>query len=100
MTYVLVFVIVVMAFIIYKLNDKCDKLESYIGKMEDDYELTLMKLLEMYTEAHMRLLRVDKRGGFASDDEVGFIFNIIKNTVSDLKGRLEVLLQEDTEENK
>lgn len=48
-------------------------------------------LLEVYVKVLAKLERIDRNGAFATDDEVGFVFNTLKDTIEDLKGYLDDL---------
>lgn len=60
-------------FVAYNLNNKLslleDKMEEFAEKIEETYQ---------------KLLEVDKKGSFMSDDEVGFVFKEIKNLIKKL----------------
>lgn len=62
--------------------------------IQDSYD----KLLEWFTffrakieESETRLVVVDKRGGFSSDDEVGFLFKEIRSISQDLKAIIDIV---------
>jgi len=46
-------------------------------------------LLITYTKVLSKLVLIDRNGGFESDDEVGFVFKTLKNTIEELKGEIE-----------
>lgn len=50
-----------------------------------NYHLYFLKL---YSEAYSQLERIDQRGSFSSDDEVGFAFKVIIQTIGDVKNKL------------
>ena len=51
-------------------------------------------LLLIFKNAESRILKVDKRGAFSSDDEVGFVFRIIKDTINSIVERLQKINEE------
>ena len=67
---------------------------KYSERMEDyleAYETKLIEVREKIIEAEIRLKEIDIRGSFEADDEVGFIFNSIKEISSDLTKTIETL---------
>jgi hypothetical protein len=63
------------------------------------------ELLEWYTffrakieDSNERLGYIDKKGGFASDDEIGFFFKEVKDIAEDLKNVVDIV--EDDEDLK
>ena len=64
----------IVAYIIYNLLTKNEKLERMIEE-RDIYINNLDAVIEDITK---RLQEVDNKGTFASDDEVGFFFNSLK----------------------
>lgn len=75
---------IILGYIIFNLNRKYERLErEYEGLEQKCLDLT-QELVEQFFSAQQQLARVDRRGSFASDDEVGFVFTIIKNTVAEL----------------
>jgi len=64
----------IVAYIIYNLLTKNEKLERMIEE-RDIYINNLDAVIEDITK---RLQEVDMKGTFASDDEVGFFFNSLK----------------------
>lgn len=55
------------------LVEEAEKLEEFISEMQ-------LRVAENYK----RIVEVDKRGSFASDDEVGFVFSFLRETVTDI----------------
>lgn len=82
--FVLVVVIGVLITTIWNLNRKYNRLENELLDTEKSCYKVVANLLVTYTAAAAELDRVDKRGGFASDDEVGFTFKIIQKTITEL----------------
>ncbi len=64
---------VTSCYIIWNLNTKLESLESWI----EDFINTIVKV-------QVDLEKIDYKGYFEADDEVGQIFNQIKTTVSQL----------------
>lgn len=44
--------------------------------------------LEIFTHAGLEMDKIDKKGSFSSDDEVGFAFIIIKRAIDDAREQL------------
>ena len=53
-------------------------------QLEDDLVGTINGVVQTITDANERMQAADIRGSFESDDEVGFIFKEIKNTIKQL----------------
>jgi hypothetical protein len=71
---ILLWIASIVAYIIYNLLTKNEKLERMIEE-RDIYINNLDAVIEDITK---RLQEVDNKGTFASDDEVGFFFNSLK----------------------
>ena len=80
-------VIIASAVSIANLIKYSERLEDYL----ETYETKLIEVREKIIEAEIRLKEIDIRGSFEADDEVGFIFNSIKEISSDLKKTIETL---------
>ena len=80
-------VIIAAAVSIANLIKYSERLEDYL----ETYETKLIEVREKIIEAEIRLKEIDIRGSFEADDEVGFIFNSIKEISSDLTKTIETL---------
>jgi len=69
----MVILFVTSCYVIWNLNKKLELLENWI----EDFINTIAKV-------QLELKKVDYKGYFEADDEVGQIFNQIKTTVSQL----------------
>lgn len=72
---------------------------------EENYIMFFRSILETYVGVLAKLKRIDRRGSFESDDEIGFVFKTIKNTISELHQQLltiekEIIDDSKTEETK
>ncbi len=72
-------------FIIINLYRKVERLEGMVADAENTAINVYNVMLEIFVSASTELERVDKRGAFASDDEVGFTFRIIKEVIEQVK---------------
>ncbi len=73
---------------------KIEVLEKQIDRIEsiESNSVTLVEnLLIAYIKVLSKLKRIDRLGSFESDDEVGFVFKTIKNTIEELKNELDNL---------
>lgn len=62
---------------VYDLYDSNEFMSSYINKLYSDI-----------TEAYNKMIEIDKKQWFASDDEVGFVFKRLKETMMDIEKSL------------
>jgi hypothetical protein len=84
----------VMEEFIKKTNKREEKLYN---EVENYYKI----FLGLFTEAYSNMQRIDKRGSFSSDDEVGFAFKVIYNSIQEVQNKLETLrIDDDQEEEK
>jgi len=79
-TIILVLIIGVLVFIILNLLKKQEKMEDAVIS----YQEFITKLIDTIDESDKLLKKVDERGTFKSDDEVGFFFTFIKKIQSEL----------------
>lgn len=80
-------------------NDKLEEfLQIYSNKIEET-ELETIKyykyFLELFTQTYGELSRIDKRGSFSSDDEVGFAFRVIISAIETVKDKLKSIKGEE-----
>jgi len=80
----------VMEDFIKKTNKREEKLYTEI---ENYYKI----FLSLFTEAYSNIQRVDKHGSFSSDDEVGFAFKVIYNSIKEVQTKLQSLRIDDEE---
>jgi uncharacterized protein involved in tolerance to divalent cations len=69
------------------LEKQIDRIES----IESNSVALVENLLIAYIKVLSKLKRIDRLGSFESDDEVGFVFKTIKNTIEELKAELDNL---------
>jgi len=69
----LVLVVLVEGYVIWNLTEKTERLEDWI----EEYAERIIKTQET-------LNQIDDKGNFEADDEVGVIFQAIKETVDEL----------------
>lgn len=101
----LVIVIIVLSFFISNLLNQNKQLESEVKKLDKREEKLYIEIenyykifLGLFTEAYTNMQRVDKRGSFSSDDEVGFAFKVIYNAIQEVQTKLENLKVDDENE--
>ena len=103
-------IIILCTFFIYNLYKQNEQLEKFIKdiekkevKMYEDAQKYYIAFLRLFSEAKSQLDRVDKKGAFSSDDEVGFSFKVIKTAIDNVVEQLETIKPEtenDESENK
>lgn len=91
----LVGVVIVTWIVVNNLLRQIDTLtetvEIYSNKIESVEEEAIKYqkyFLELFTQTYQELQRIDKRGSFSSDDEVGFAFRVILTAIATLKERI------------
>ncbi len=104
---VLAILLVVSIIIIRNLlrqNDTLtENLQIYSNKIESVESDTIKYhryFLELFTNTYQELQRIDKRGSFSSDDEVGFAFRVILAAIELVKDKLKTVETEDIDSEK
>jgi len=103
---ILSIIILILSFIIWNLYGQVQQLEDYAKKTNKREQKVLLEAENYYKifkalfeEAYLNIQRVDKRGSFSSDDEVGFAFKVIYNSLNEVNEKIESLkIDDDTEE--
>jgi biopolymer transport protein ExbB/TolQ len=94
-TFVLIALLIVAFIAIRNLLSQNDtlleNLQIYSNKIEQIEDETIKYhkyFLELFTQTYQELQRVNKRGSFSSDDEVGFAFRVILSAIETAKNKL------------
>ena len=77
---VLAVILVFCCFIVYRQDQTIKKQIDYI----DEIEIKLLNNLKNVSASYDMLKVADQKGGFESDDEIGTVFEGIKDAVNDL----------------
>jgi biopolymer transport protein ExbB/TolQ len=85
---VLLLIALYICFNLYKKNTLLLNEVYSLNSIEQDSINLVTALLVTYTKVLARLVRIDRRGSFESDDEVGFVFKTIKSSIEELKHEL------------
>lgn len=80
---ILVLVSIYIIVISYSKIEKLEKLLKESYSENDELFDFIVEINQRLYEDYETLKEVDKRGSFESDDEVGFVFVTIKNTIED-----------------
>lgn len=101
----LLLVVVVLIYFISNLLNQIKIIENEVRKLDKREEKLYIEIenyykifLGLFTEAYSNMQRVDKRGSFSSDDEVGFAFKVIFNAIQEVQIKLENLKLDNDEE--
>lgn len=78
---ILICIIAFCGFIIYRQDQTIKRQIDYI----DQIEIKLLTNFESISNSYKRMKEIDQKGGFESDDEVGQVFNGIKDVLEDLE---------------
>jgi len=78
-------------------------LQIYVNNnesLEDEIVKHYEYFIRLFSETLSELQRIDKRGSFSSDDEVGFSFRVIITAIENVKLKLESIKSEEPEKTK
>lgn len=95
MVYAVIFFILttlVLGWTSYNLFQKNMELMKHLDKsikLEDDVEKFYQVIMKLLVQTYAELERVDKRGTYSSDDEVGFAFKVIYTAIESCKKAVE-----------
>jgi predicted PurR-regulated permease PerM len=70
-----IIVILIIAYIIWNLLQKVEKLENTIQNQED----YILKFYDLIKQSELKIKEIDSKQLFQSDDEVGFFFTNLKD---------------------
>lgn len=76
---------------LFRQNNQLEQALKNTGKIEEDafrFHLVILKLLN---SAYAEMKRIDSKGAFASDDEVGFAFKSLQTCIYNTAQNLEAL---------
>ena len=96
------FIIILLVFFISNLLRQIKQLESEVTAVTEIEERAFKVyqfMLKLFTETYANLQRVNKRGAFSSDDEVGFVFKIIVESIKQVKFQIENLVKKDEDDD-
>lgn len=103
--FLLIITIGVLCFFISNLLVQNEQMENEIKKfnkreekMYNEVENYYKVFLALFTEAYSNMQRVDKRGSFSSDDEVGFAFKVLYSAIQEVQTKLESFKKSNDEE--
>lgn len=88
-------------FFVYNLYRQNDQLEEYIREVDkkekqiyDDAEKYYLAFVHLFQNAQSEMDRIDKKGSFSSDDEVGFAFKVIHSSLNTVVSKLQEIKDE------
>jgi hypothetical protein len=90
--FALITTLVLSVWIISNLLNQISILENNVRdgvKSEDKFIRVYENMIRIFTEALAEMKRIDKRGSFSSDDEVGFAFKVVLESIEQIKYQLE-----------
>ncbi len=108
MIYILILtclIIILLSFFVYNLYRQNEQLEKFINEVElekqtlrTEAENYYLAFLNLFYQAQTDMDRIDKRGSFSSDDEVGFAFKIIHTAINNVVLKLQELKDQEEEQ--
>lgn len=91
-------------FFLGNLLNQNKQMEEVLGKalknndkINEDVEKYHSVLQGIYSKAYTEIMKVDKKGSFSGDDEVGWAFSLIRDTVKDITEKLNNMKRTDEE---
>lgn len=95
----------ILVWIAYNLYTQISQFESELAERSQQIEKTEQEVinhytffLKIFTEAFSEMQRIDNRGSFSSDDEVGFAFRVILSAIENVKEKLLIVTKKDNEQ--
>jgi hypothetical protein len=82
------FSLVWMCINLYLKNTEMEKIIEDFDKLEEDTIKYHQVILGLISNAYAEFVRVDKRGSFSSDDEVGWSFKLMRDLIKDLTEKI------------
>lgn len=64
-----------------------NKIESIENDVIKHYEY----FMELFSKTYIEMQQIDRRGSFASDDEVGFVFRVLFTAIENVKLKLQAI---------
>jgi len=85
---ILILIIIALMYAVYNLMNKNTKYEVLYNLYDDKMEIFIDSLFNTINKMN----EIDSKGLFKSDDEVGFIWNDLKDAINELKEEIQVNL--------
>lgn len=83
---------IILAYICINLYYKNVKYEQFIGGSREYYDSAvalLERLIKLFIEAKYRMGKIEAKGSFETDDEVGFAFKLIDSVIIETSSKLD-----------
>ena len=96
----LILIILVLGFLVWNLNLKTQTLEGMLEHyvdQEDEFIKVYEVILALLVHTKNELDKIDYRGSFKADDEVGFTFIAIQTSIDTLLEQVEKLRNDEAE---
>ncbi len=93
--FLLIFVIIVLIFIVVNLFQKLNKIKIEYEKIIDIHINThndVLAIIKLIIATKSEMERIDHRGIFVKDDDVGFAFEAINKSIHTLANTLDELI--------
>lgn len=89
--------LIISIVVIFNLLNQIEQLEGAVQKYSNDYEAVYRYILALLVKVKSDLKKIDNKGSFASDDEVGFAFKAITHSIEVLLSKLNEIEEYDKE---
>lgn len=94
MIYIALVIILVLGYLVWNLDAKVRKLESMLNNyvdQEDEFIKVYEVILLLLVHTKQELDKIDTKGSFRADDEVGFTFIAIQRAMDTLLDQIDKL---------
>lgn len=91
--FISIITILVLIYVIINLYNKLRKCEKLITDTEISNDLNYINFYKSFKEISNRLIAVDKKGSFKSEDEVGYSWNIFMKLIEDMDELFKTILE-------
>ncbi len=99
-SWILGVVLICCIFVIINLLRKVEKLEDISTKEYENALVIILFMQDKIQKAYDEMHRIDKRGGFKADDEVGHVFKQIYFVIEKLNESINRIRSEESGETK
>lgn len=103
MIYIIIFLLIIifiLSWFVYNLFNQTNQLKEYLNEAfdQEDHMLKVYDvILKMLIHTKIEFEKIDFRGSFSTDDEVGFSFKALQSCIDTLLHEIEVIKNAENE---